>query len=197
MDCSSIFLKNSRKSITEHLWFSMAGKVLHSERAVLAKNAALRSRCPTGYKEVTAEPVLIRECWKEVNRKRNKKHGQVWWCEKYYVQVGKGLRDYGTDGSRDRGFIVGTNCRFFKCKFKDGEQVEYALYGLEFPLTPYYVEDDSPQKRPAMRIQLGTKLVGRKRIDALFYLSSVLAYCDGERSVCSCDSIQFIGTGEM
>ena len=182
-----------------HLWLSMAGKVLHLERAVLASNAALRSRCPTGYKEVTAKPVLIRECWKLVNRKK-KNHGQVWWCEKYYVQVCKGLRDYGTDKSRPRGFIVGTNCRFFKRKFKDGEPVMYdceTVYGYEFPLTPCYQEDDSPQKRPAMRIELGTKLVGGERVGALFYLSAVLAYCYGERSACSCDSIQFIGTGEM
>ena len=139
-------------------------KVLHLDRLQLADEAELLSRRPTGFKEVTREPVLIRESGKWIYRnKYRQQDGQVWWCEKYYVQVvEQGLRDYGTKRSRSRGFIVGTNVRFFKCKFIDGIPEEYD-YGLEFPLTPGYQENDTPQKRPAMRIELGTKLVGGER----------------------------------
>ena len=141
-------------------------KVLHWERALLAGDAELLSRRPTGYKEVTREPVPIRESGKWVNRNPHKgdRDGKIWWCERYYVQVvDLGLRDYGTDKSRSRNFMVGTNCRFFKLKFRDGEQEEYEGYGLEFPLTPYYQENDKKEKRPAMRINLGTKRVGNEK----------------------------------
>ena len=129
---------------------SMGGeKVLHWERALLADDAALLLRRPTGYKEVTREPVPIRESGKYVNRNpKTPRDGEVWLCERYYVQVvGQGLRDYGTDQSRSRNFIVGTNCRFFKRKFRDGVPEPYDGYGLEFPLTPYYQEDNKKGKK--------------------------------------------------
>ena len=105
-------------------------------------------------------------------------------CERYYVQVVQGgLRDYGTKKSRKRGFIVGTNVRFFKRKFKGDEKVKYKKYGYEFPLKPTYTEDDTEEHRPALRITLGTKLDEKgERVAAKFYLSTVLGSCHGERS---------------
>ena len=161
-------------------------KVLHAQRRLIAGDAALVSRRPTGFQEVTEEEVFIRESeGKWVNRNpHNNRHGEIWWCEKYYVQVvRRGLRDYSTEESRERGFIVGTNVRFFKRKYKGGTMVKYKKYGYEFPLTPTYTEDDTPERRPALRITLGTKLdEDGERVVAKFYVSTVLGYCHGERS---------------
>ena len=162
------------------------GKKLHVQRPQIADEADLVSRRPTGFKEVTEEEVFIRESeGKLVYRDKDyPEKGQVWWCEKYYVQVVRhGLRDYGGPKSRKRGFIVGTNVKFFKRKYKGGVRVEYKKYGYEFPLTPTYTEDDSPDHRPALRITLGTKLDDDgERVEAKFYLSTVLGYCHGERA---------------
>ena len=156
----------------------------HETQRVIATDAQLQLRRPTGWVEVTSEPVpLRRSVGKWVRRDhRRPKLGLVFQYEEYYVQVGlnEGLRSYGTADSRRRGLVVGTNARFFKRKFKDGQQVEMEYKGrwvLDFPLKPFYTEDDTEAKRPALRITLGTKTDEEgDTVEAQFYLSTVLGY---------------------
>ena len=155
----------------------------HERQPVIASDAELRQRRPTGWVEVTSEPVPLRRCEEQSVLKDHRRPwlGKVSQYEEYYVQVGlgEGLRSYGTAASRRRRVVAGTNARFFKRKFRDGQQVQMMYRGefvWDYPLKPTYTQD-AKTKRPALRITLGTKLDEEgEKVAAKFYLSTVLGY---------------------